>query len=101
MFSKAVTRAEATTLVRFGRIYARAQGDSQDGVPIDKAYIDATGLNGLVQALATIFKNESARRIAEAISVAEKLQAVKDTIERLEKLGDPEDEAEASTSAAV
>ena len=101
MFSNAVTRAEAATLVRFGRIYARAQGDSEDGVPIDKAYIDATGLNGLVPALTTIFKSESARRIAEAISIAEKLQAVKDTISRLEKLGGPDNEAEGSTSAGV
>jgi hypothetical protein len=85
MLSDVVTPAERATLVRFGRIYAKTQGDSRDGVVIDDDYIQACGLGGLRPALATIFNSEAERRKdAKPATHAEKLKAIQDTIARLE-----------------
>jgi hypothetical protein len=62
MWDKCLTPPEGATLVRFGRIYARAQGDAADGHAINDQYISTTGLDGLTDCLAEIFKAEAARR---------------------------------------
>jgi hypothetical protein len=86
MLSDVVTPAERATLIRFGRIYAKTQGDSRDGVVIDDDYIQACGLAGLRSALAVIFNSEAERRkyAPQPATDAEKLKAIQDTIARLE-----------------
>jgi len=78
MLSDVVTPAERATLIRFGRIYAKTQGDSRDGVVIDDDYIQACGLAGLRSALAVIFNSEAERRkyAPQPATDAEKLKAV-------------------------
>lgn len=91
MWDETLDLDEGASLARFGRIYARTQGDSRDGVSINKAYLRITGLEGLNQCLVNIFKNEAARRARKTLPAPEVIQAVSETIARLELQGAGDD----------
>lgn len=89
MWDPSLTRAEAASLVKLGRIYARAQGDarSDPGTTINRAYIRTVGLDSLSSTLATIFQAEALRRNNNKPSIyhsPETMQLVYATIARLE-----------------
>lgn len=89
MWDPCLTRPESSTLVKLGRIYARAQGDSRSipGTLINRAYIRTVGLDSLSATLAAIFQAESARRKTNKRPIhhtPETMKLVYATIARLE-----------------
>jgi hypothetical protein len=84
MWDDSLTAAEGAALKRFGRIYARAQGDSKDGQIINRVYLNRCGLDELSDALADIFQAEWQRRIKNVSAKQEVLNSVNEVIARLQ-----------------
>lgn len=84
MWDGSLTPAEGSTLTRFGRIYARAQGDAKDGQIINRSYLNRCGLDELSDTLADIFQAEWQRRVKNVSANQEVLNSVNEVIARLQ-----------------